>query len=203
MEWSVAGLGSGWSSAAVADDTVLFSSSVPPNVLLLVDNSYSMNHIVWHEDFDPAAVPSCNNWDNDLEYAFGNDQKDVTACTRTRDIFTDKDMNEDTRYTGRYLNWLFSPEADRMMRIDPLRVAIVDSPGTACVSAFATLDALLDPWRIGTGLCSLVTSLILELDPERFDAWEDRDRDGWANLEEYLSALAGDPVPDTADGAQP
>jgi hypothetical protein len=30
------------------------------------------------------------------------------------------------------------------------------------------------------------------LDPDRFDAWEDRDGDGWANLEEYLGALAGD-----------
>jgi type IV pilus assembly protein PilY1 len=96
----------------LVDDVVLFSASVTPNVLVVIDNSGSMNHIVWHEDFDPAAVPSCNHWDNDLEYAFGNDQKDVTACTRTRDIFADKDMNEDTRYTGRYLNWLFSPEAD-------------------------------------------------------------------------------------------
>lgn len=31
------------------------------------------------------------------------------------------------------------------------------------------------------------------LDPDRFDAWEDGDRDGWTNLEEYLSALADDP----------
>ena len=30
------------------------------------------------------------------------------------------------------------------------------------------------------------------VDPDRFDAWDDRDRDGWANLEEYLSELAGD-----------
>jgi type IV pilus assembly protein PilY1 len=99
-------------ATSLIDDVVLFSTSVTPNVLVVIDNSGSMNHIVWHEDFDPTAVPSCNNWDNDLVYSFGNDQKDVTACTRTRDIFTDKDMNEDTRYTGRYLNWLFSPEAD-------------------------------------------------------------------------------------------
>jgi type IV pilus assembly protein PilY1 len=96
----------------LVDDVVLFSTSVTPNVLILIDDSGSMNHIVWHQDFDSAAVPSCNHWDNDANYAFGNTQKDVTACTRTRDIFTDKDINEDTRYTGRYLNWLFSPEAD-------------------------------------------------------------------------------------------
>ncbi len=31
------------------------------------------------------------------------------------------------------------------------------------------------------------------LDAYRFDAWGDRDGDGWPNLEEYLSMLAGDP----------
>lgn len=30
------------------------------------------------------------------------------------------------------------------------------------------------------------------LDADRFDAWGDRDGDGWSNLEEYLSMLAGD-----------
>ncbi len=30
------------------------------------------------------------------------------------------------------------------------------------------------------------------LDADRFDAWGDRDGDGWSNLEEYLSMIAGD-----------
>lgn len=34
------------------------------------------------------------------------------------------------------------------------------------------------------------------LDPnDRSDSWKDRDGDGWSNLEEYLSTLAGDPLP--------
>ncbi|MEN7538025.1 pectate lyase family protein [Aurantiacibacter flavus] len=34
------------------------------------------------------------------------------------------------------------------------------------------------------------------LDPnDPSDAWQDRDDDGWSNLEEYLSHLAGDPLP--------
>ncbi len=33
------------------------------------------------------------------------------------------------------------------------------------------------------------------VDPDRFDAWKDADGDGWSNLEEYLSELAGDHLP--------
>lgn len=40
------------------------------------------------------------------------------------------------------------------------------------------------------------------LDPDRFDAWEDRDQDGWTNLEEYLSVLAGDRPSETVSGDQ-
>ena len=38
--------------AGAADDTALFSTSFPPNVLLMVDNSNSMNEIMRH----PASV---------------------------------------------------------------------------------------------------------------------------------------------------
>ena len=36
------------SLVASADDTTLFSTSFPPNVLLMVDNSNSMNEIMRH-----------------------------------------------------------------------------------------------------------------------------------------------------------
>ena len=38
--------------AAGTDDTSLFSTSVAPNVLLVADNSGSMEHVVWHPAFD-------------------------------------------------------------------------------------------------------------------------------------------------------
>mgnify|MGYP003449992872 FL=1 len=46
------------SAGRAEDDTALFSVNVPPNVLLVVDNSGSMNNMVWHPDFDPEATYS-------------------------------------------------------------------------------------------------------------------------------------------------
>ncbi len=38
--------------SAHADDTAFFSQSVPPNVLLVLDNSYSMREIMYHPEWD-------------------------------------------------------------------------------------------------------------------------------------------------------
>ena len=38
-------------------------------------------------------------------------------------------------------------------------------------------DGMADDWEVAHGL-----------DPNRFDAWGDRDRDGWTNLDEFLEA---------------
>jgi len=49
------------SFVAGADDTALFSSQYPPNVLLMVDNSASMNEIMEHPTYDRDDSPfSCN-----------------------------------------------------------------------------------------------------------------------------------------------
>ena len=37
------------------DDTALFSVNVPPNVMIVIDNSGSMNRC-WHPDFNPAGT---------------------------------------------------------------------------------------------------------------------------------------------------
>lgn len=42
--------------ASLADDTSFFTTSVPPNVLVVVDNSGSMNEVVWHPLYHPNAV---------------------------------------------------------------------------------------------------------------------------------------------------
>jgi type IV pilus assembly protein PilY1 len=55
--------------AAAQDDTALFSTSVAPNVMLFVDNSGSMNEIMFHPDFvvsDPTACPIFNMVPPDL-----------------------------------------------------------------------------------------------------------------------------------------
>lgn len=93
------------------DDTVLFSTNVAPNVLMILDNSGSMNEIVWHPSFDPNATYSCANWSpTDTIFISGNTS--VTACGRTRTLYHDNKTGFDTRYRGNYLNWLFSPAAD-------------------------------------------------------------------------------------------
>ena len=50
------------SAASRADDSVLFSTtSVAPNVLLLLDSSASMNNLIWHPNYTPGAPVSCNS----------------------------------------------------------------------------------------------------------------------------------------------
>ena len=48
------------------------------------------------------------------------------------------------------------------------------------------------PDRDGDGMSDSWEESQDGLDPDRFDAWGDRDRDGWPNLEEYLNKLTGD-----------
>ncbi|MDI3491372.1 MAG: type pilus assembly protein PilY1 [Thauera sp.] len=41
---------------ALPDTPLTVSASVEPNVMLLIDNSGSMEHIIWHEDYDPNTT---------------------------------------------------------------------------------------------------------------------------------------------------
>lgn len=66
-------------------DTDLFRTNVPPNVLLVVDNSKSMTNSVWHADFGKSNPPGM--WtnppaNNSLAW------KQQTNCTHFRDLFT-------------------------------------------------------------------------------------------------------------------
>ncbi len=103
-------------AAARADDTDLFRTNVPPNVLLLQDNSGSMNHIVWHPAYDPTVTPTCtpasSGYSNSAYYTFtANSTK--TKCGRSRTIYVDPALGSTpTRYEGHYLNWLFSAATD-------------------------------------------------------------------------------------------
>jgi len=96
--------------SASEDDLFLFTTSVAPNVLLLVDNSGSMNHAVWHPAFNPKVDPTCNYYDNAKDYYF-NSNLTMTRCGKTFSIYFDPSIASNTRVTGRYLNWLYSPES--------------------------------------------------------------------------------------------
>lgn len=118
-------LGSG-PAAAQEDDTALFSTAqVAPNVLLLMDNSASMNHLIWHPAFDPAGSHSCNNWNPDVFFTADPNGGDITLtrCGNTRTIPVDKKADDLMRVQGSYLNWLFSDESA------PYQSAIVNETG--------------------------------------------------------------------------
>jgi hypothetical protein len=97
-------------SAQTVDDNFLLTTSVSPNVLLLLDNSGEMNQIEWHPAFDPDVVPAgCANWNDSLDYTFTSTAKNASFCGNVRDIFA---PNNPTLWSGRYLNWYFSDAAD-------------------------------------------------------------------------------------------
>ena len=89
------------------DDIFLFTSSVSPNVLIQLDNSGSMNHIVWHPAFDPAATHDCSVFNPLWSYLVPS-TRDYTFCGRTRRLYHDSASVGYTIYDGRYLNWIFS-----------------------------------------------------------------------------------------------
>jgi len=98
-------------SAGLADDTALFTAVVPPNVMLVIDNSGSMNNLVWHPKFDPAVDPTCNTYNNDTTYSFSGNVT-VSSCGNSRTLYADTLIANRTRIEGRYLNWLLSDDAD-------------------------------------------------------------------------------------------
>jgi type IV pilus assembly protein PilY1 len=113
-------------TAAISSLPLFVSTSATPNVMLVFDNSGSMNNIIWHSNFNPATAYT--DWSSSWDSTSGNVQiGDVTRC--------DSDGNDccptnfkrgrrssgnkrclrlpdpvgsgDTRYTGNYLNFLF------------------------------------------------------------------------------------------------
>ncbi|MCH7707775.1 MAG: hypothetical protein IH884_04760 [Myxococcales bacterium] len=91
------------------DDLFLLTTSVSPNVIILMDNSESMLHIEWHPAFDPdAGSYGCADFTNKTLYTYDSDATE-THCGNTRDIFGPV---TGTIWLGSYLNWYFSDAAD-------------------------------------------------------------------------------------------
>ena len=103
-------------SAQTEDDLFLFTSSVAPNVLIQLDNSGSMNHIVWHPDFDPEGDYDCDYYGSGTYYLSGTITR--TRCGLTRTLYHDSGSSGYTRYDGDYLNWLFSSQNTVQAEID-------------------------------------------------------------------------------------
>jgi type IV pilus assembly protein PilY1 len=106
--------------AAGTDDTSLFSTSVAPNVLLVADNSGSMEHIVWHPAFDPnnpagdasagTIAWKCNQFAPSGSGVWGRERisgnSSRTYCSNNRTLYHDSSLSN-TRWDHRYINWYF------------------------------------------------------------------------------------------------
>ncbi|WP_136681577.1 PilC/PilY family type IV pilus protein [Neptunomonas sp. XY-337] len=120
------------SSAApldLADTPLSVSSSVEPNVMLLIDNSGSMNNMVFEDGFVPGTLGNADRWaylhtngnyywiNNGNTYYFG--YMDDGSCSWPHRRFLKPSTNThkcmiaptpegsgDTRYYGEYLNYL-------------------------------------------------------------------------------------------------
>jgi type IV pilus assembly protein PilY1 len=119
----------------ISEVPLFVTTSVTPNVMLLVDDSGSMDNIIWHDDFDPTVTytdwsPSSNGnkfwtsadgniYRSDLVsstwrgscssgWTRGRNSSGTTKCLRLPDPAGDNN----TRFTGNYLNWLFSTYAN-------------------------------------------------------------------------------------------
>lgn len=112
---------------ALPDAPLTVSASVEPNVMLLIDNSGSMEHIIWHENFNPSGaydswnyLDSAGNWislQNESTYYPSNFHTESCSTGfhrfRLGSTSTYKCLklpapngSSDTRYLGSYVRFL-------------------------------------------------------------------------------------------------
>jgi len=114
--------------APSADDTAVFSAAVAPNVLLVIDNSGSMNEIIAHPAYVPGGpftYPLCNdtyvNSDRSVtsNYTPSSSSVNGPGCVATgRVVYHDPALSalgNATRWNSAYLKWYYSQNADAYM----------------------------------------------------------------------------------------
>ncbi|MCP3985192.1 MAG: hypothetical protein GY723_12440, partial [bacterium] len=133
---SVAILGIG-GTLARADDQALFTTAVPPNVVLLVDNSLSMRNIVWHPAYDPnGAASACTHFTGKLKIAVDTVVTSTTAnCQSSMTFYADprNPVGEKTIYQKKYANWLMGLDPS-----DPTEAAILAQFDSANNGAYSS-----------------------------------------------------------------
>ena len=131
-------LGFAWVVApASADDADLFSSKLPPNVLLVVDNSGSMQTVIYHPAYDPdvdyQALTGCSSstFSSGGSYSVGpsswsynfNSGSTYTRCSVARqlpglDTNHDGSVDAGMSYPSNYLYFIFSSLVDAQYDFD-------------------------------------------------------------------------------------
>ena len=109
---------------ASGDDLFLLTASTSPNVILLMDNSRSMNHIEWHPAFDSSKAPDASYCTNSADFGGDLDPDKVyeVASTLTnvkcaspnrgnRTVWGPSESNAPPMlWEGRYLMWYLGLE---------------------------------------------------------------------------------------------
>ncbi len=109
-------------SALFSDDIDLFSVKVPPNVIIQMDNSGSMNTIIFHPNYDPeydyqgyiyyapttlSSTKTITRYVDDdgmVAYTYNNWKVDRVV---TVTLYGTLDYGNSVRYDYNYLQWLF------------------------------------------------------------------------------------------------
>ncbi|MFB0978278.1 MAG: hypothetical protein QMC73_11485, partial [Myxococcota bacterium] len=129
-------------TSAAADDLYLLSTSVSPNVVVLLDTSGSMSHLEWHPAFDPEAESyGCSYFSSQSRWYAWQFDSFETECGRTRKIY--KPTGSDTWYDGRYLNWYFSSAADPYINEIDTTVA----PSSTCLQGLGIPSGIDQQYR--------------------------------------------------------
>ncbi len=107
-------------------DVDLITSSVPPKVMILFDNSGSMTHHLWDDDFDTSVTYS--SWCGLLSGATGTitytispggSTWNLNLCGVTRTLYHDNTTPQSTRYDANYLNWLYGVATPAQLANEP------------------------------------------------------------------------------------
>jgi len=98
------------------EDELLFSGGsytiLKPNVMILMDNSGSMNNVIFHPDFNPGLTYG-DRWSDTGQYEFSR-TRNRTYNHHTAKLLGGKEVGGGNyiRHMGSYLNWIFYHATD-------------------------------------------------------------------------------------------
>ena len=150
--------------------------AVPPNVMIIVDNSGSMNEVMWHEDYDASQVYADNFDPTNMYYVSSEGWYSFNGNSA---YLVDGLHGQNGRYMGNYLNWLFYHATDEQ-RAEAPRVTRQMVANTAVKQVINAASGLrygiarfnyTDGGRIDAECGADVATLELEVDTMAADSW--------------------------------
>jgi type IV pilus assembly protein PilY1 len=107
-----------YANGSYADDTEIFAVRADPNVLILIDNSGSMNEVVYHKNYEPLTNYPGGYVSGEIYRLHASTYQSIDVTENGKTVFLlygPGDDNTGVRYNGNYLNWIFwhATEAER------------------------------------------------------------------------------------------